>query len=263
MYTQCTTCKTTYPISAAQLRAGRGEVVCPRCRRVFDALDALSDTARDAVPDQLLPAKPTALGAGQTVPSSGQDQTMWEEVAGGGLPGPSGAASDVFGRWHEESEAPSSSPAIRAAWWLGSLAMLAALIAQVSVFQGARLAQNEQLRPWLEMLCEELACALPAFKDTRQIQIVDKTLQPAPGGIDGLEFSLVLANQARIPQAFPAIQLVLTDFNNTPVAARVFQPKEYLAELHNGLMPVGKPFEVHLVVVKPLRDVAGFKFELI
>lgn len=266
MYTQCPGCKTIYSISIAQLKAGRGEALCQGCHRVFNALDALADAADDAVSDGPRPANPPVLGPGDAVPASGADQRVWKEVADPELPRLSAQPGDASGRydsWNEDSEMQPSSPVTRAAWWLGALALLAVLLGQVGVFEGARLAQNESLRPWLDIACEVLHCSLPAFRDIGQIQILDKTLQPAAGGVDGLEFSLVLANQARLPQAFPDIRLVLTDFNNAPVAARIFRPEEYLSEPSTGLMPVGKPFEIHLLLAKPGREVAGFQFELI
>jgi hypothetical protein len=233
---------------------------------VFNALSALANTVKDAVPDDITPANLPVLGPRDAVPSSKYDREVSAEPTNGELPRLSAMAGESASRydtWSEEPEARPSSRAGRMAWGLGTFLLLALLGLQISVFEGARLAQNERLRPWLEIACEGLRCSLPQFKDIGQIRIIDRALQSAPGDIDGLEFRVVLANQARFPQAFPAIKLVLTEVNGKPVAARVFQPEEYLDANQTALMPVGKPFEIHLLLAKPSREVGGFAFELI
>jgi predicted Zn finger-like uncharacterized protein len=266
MYSQCPSCRTIYYISVAQLRAGRGEVLCQSCDHVFSALSTLADNVKDAIPDEVTPVNPPVLGLSNAVRSSQVDQEVLAEPTSDELPRQPAISAESVSRydtWNEELEARPSSRASRMAWGVGTLLLLALLIGQIGVFEGRRLAQNEHLRPWLEIVCESLRCSLPAFKDIHQIRIIDRALQPAPEDIDGLEFSLVLANEARFPQAFPVIKLVLTEVNGKPIGARVFQPEEYLDANQAVLMPVGKPFEIHLLLAKPSREVGGFAFELI
>jgi len=92
---------------------------------------------------------------------------------------------------------------------------------------------------------------------------VDRALHPAPNGIDGYEFSLALSNQSSLSQVFPSLKLVLAELNGRAIATRVFAPEEYLGEDPPTRMPVGKPFEVKLLIAKPSREIGGFSFELI
>jgi len=129
-------------------------------------------------------------------------------------------------------------------------------------FAGTDLPQDERLRPWLERACGSLGCDLPRFRAPLRIQILGSDLTPAPGGVEGYEFTLVLANQAALPQDFPAIKLSLEGRNGSPAASREFQPDEYLAESGPKLMPVGEPVEVRLLLSKPSREIDGFSVAL-
>lgn len=44
MFTRCPDCRTVFHISAAELRAADGTVICGACETTFDALDSLSET---------------------------------------------------------------------------------------------------------------------------------------------------------------------------------------------------------------------------
>lgn len=44
MFTRCSTCRTVFHITAAELRAAEGTVICGACGATFDALDSLSET---------------------------------------------------------------------------------------------------------------------------------------------------------------------------------------------------------------------------
>ena len=241
-------------------------MLCQNCRIAFNALNTLAETAEEAVPDGVATANPPMLGRGEVLASPGIEQGAFNGLTKNGLPSLSaapGASLGGYDVWEEESEVRPASRAGRMAFGFGVPLLLALLVLQIGLFEGNHLAQDERLRPWLEIACGELGCSLPQYKDVRQIQIIDRALQPAPDDIDGLEFILVVANEARFAQAFPAIKLVLTEVTGKPVAARIFSPGEYLDENQTGPMPVGKPFEIRLLLAKPSREVGGFNFELI
>jgi hypothetical protein len=175
-----------------------------------------------------------------------------------------GAREPKGPHWDEGSDEPPPLPrASGLGWWLGTFAMMALLAWQVSIFEGHQLVQNERVRPWLELACESFACELPPYKDTSRIQVVDRALLPAPDDIDGYEFSVILSNQSALAQAFPSIKLILLELNGRAVASRVFGPDEYLDATHPAKMPVGKPFEIRLLLAKPSSEVGGFSFDLL
>ena len=52
LYTQCPGCNTTFRINAKKLKAARGEVMCQNCHIIFNALNSLSSTVKEAVNDR-------------------------------------------------------------------------------------------------------------------------------------------------------------------------------------------------------------------
>lgn len=251
LYTRCPRCKTTYRITVAQLRSGRGEAECQQCQARFDALGALAENPARTAQEAAAAGSPTLLGRLDAVFGEADGRAVFPVMAPCGL-----AAAD-------EKAASPVSRLRRIAWGGGAFLLFASLVFQLGWFEGPRLVQDEGVRPWLEAVCQPLGCRLPGFHALRRIQIIGHALTPAPDGIDGYEFSVVLANQASLPQGFPTIKLILSADNGSPVAARVFQPTDYLKGQASALMPVGEPREIRLLLAKPQREVGGFSFELL
>ncbi|MFM8331886.1 MAG: zinc-ribbon and DUF3426 domain-containing protein [Candidatus Methylumidiphilus sp.] len=239
LYTRCPGCKTTYRISVAHLRQGRGEAHCQACQAPFSVLDSLAETPARAVPGQASPGKAPLLG-------------KLDAVAQPPAPAPLAAA---------QMPKPPDSGRRTAAWTVGAAMMLALLALQVGVYAAPQLAQHAPLRSSLESACLALGCDdLPPFRATAQIRIQGHALNPNGGGY---EFTLAVANHAPLPQAYPAVKLVLADGNGKPAAARVFQPAEYLPATAPALMPVGRPYEIRLLLAPPTGEIGGFSFDLL
>ncbi len=260
LYTQCPRCKSTYRIGVAQLRHGRGQAQCQECQASFNVLDTLAETVARAR------AEPPPVGQVMLGRLDVVDARKLEHepiFTRDGLPSLSDAdeTQPVSTDWNKRGDTPESHAASvgRASWGFGTLLLLALLAVQFGLFEGPRQAQNERLRPWLE----SLGCRLPVFRAPKSIQIVGHDLHPAPDGIVGYEFTLVLANQASLPQAFPGIKLILSAYNGSPVADRLFEPAEYLPNSSPALMPVGGLQEIRLLLAKPQREIGGFSFELL
>jgi predicted Zn finger-like uncharacterized protein len=254
LYTQCPLCQTTYRITVAQLRAGRGEAQCQQCQASFMVLDSLADNPARAKagPSSNKPAP--LLGRLEAV-AQREPAVKAEPEPAPPFPAESSA---------ETEPAAQARPAlpVRIAWAGGALALLILLAVQLVIFEGSSLAQNEAWRPRLEAACQWLACQLPPFRDLSRIQIIDDALNPAADGSEAYEFTLVFANQAALPQAFPAIKLILEAHNGSPAAVRVFQPEDYLPAASPGLIATGQLHEIHLRLAKPQSEVGGFSFEL-
>lgn len=148
------------------------------------------------------------------------------------------------------------------AWKWAVLAALGVLAGQALVFEGAHWAQNPRYRPWLDKLCAIAGRRLPEFRDLTRVEIIERGLTPARGGVDGLEFRAVIANYANQPQRFPDLRLTLTQYDGDPIAQRQFSPAEYLSQAPMALMAVGAPTEVQLLIANPGRSVGGFTIDL-
>lgn len=247
LHTECPSCKTVYRITLTQLRQGNGEAFCLECQASFNALATLTDKAA-----------PVRTTLSRQIPKLGQF-----EAAGNRMPKTrlDTLAAPIF---PENASAPTPRQAPnsgRLAWSIGAACMAILLVWQLSRFEGPSLAQNERLRPWLERTCASLGCRLPLFRVPSRIQIISHNLQPAPSDIEGYEFTLILANQATLPQAFPVIRLNLEDAQGNSAAVREFRPEEYLPNSAR-LMPVGEMQQIRLLLTKPGRAIGGFSFEL-
>jgi predicted Zn finger-like uncharacterized protein len=268
VYTRCPECKTAYRISIGQLRAGRGEALCERCQIVFNALVSLGQAVKDAVPEATAQARPPVLRDREAVALRKIRRQLPNDLGGGE---PTGAEQDATAIDAEALEEHDSGPAGESSsltsgvlWGGGVFVLTVLLLAQLVLFEGDRLVQSARVRPWLDMVCETINCSLPPYRDIRRIQVFDRALRPDSVRDDVLEFQLVFANQSNLPQALPNLKLVLTELNGSPVAERIFTPAEYLPEGEtSALMPVGKPFEIHLLFAKPRSNVGGFTFELL
>lgn len=268
MYTQCPSCKTTYRITLRQLRNGRGEALCQECQVAFNVLATLAETARDAIAgDPRQPVLPV-LGSTEAVPSMPYERDAARGLADE-LPSISATPRAPLKRYvawppdEEPPEIPAWSWASALAWGSGVVMLVGMLLVQLFVFEGDRLLQNPQLRPFLDLACDTLHCTLPEFRASQDIHIVSRSLRPMADEGNGLEFNLVIANQSSLAQAFPRIKLALTDGGGRPVQSRIFTPSDYLPSNDLRVMPVGKPFEIRLVLARPQQDVQGFEFKLL
>lgn len=265
MYTRCPECKTAYRIDIRQLRAGRGEARCERCHIVFDALASLATTVKEsAVVGPVRLVETPVLGEQEAVVLPRFERDRLNELDGVKVPE---LRAEVRG-----PAARPRRPKSRDRWptnetwaWAGGAVVLMLLLAgQVLAFEGRRLAQNVHTRPWMESLCSVLGCTLQPFRDLGNLQILDRALTLAGRSKDGLEFTLVFANQSDLPQVYPRLKLVLNQLDGRPAAERLFEPAEYLPDWsESSRMLVGVPVEVSLSLARPSRDIGGFAIEFL
>lgn len=278
LYTQCPQCQTTYRVTAAHLRIGRGLAQCQQCLSTFNALDALDETPLMAakvasagnLPPRLsqldavsLPTAETATRMATQRPSSqlprlGQLDVVDRPAKASILADFDGAEESLDLPWQHDRQAPRR-PWL---WGGGSLLLLALLAAQGFWYEGPFLLQNKSARLWLERACQELGCVLPPFRAPSLFYVLSHDFTPAANNVEGYEFSLVFVNDAPLPQAYPAIKLTL-DGNGTTAATRLFKPGDYLAKDAPPVMAQGEIKQVRLLLAKPSREVDGFSFELL
>lgn len=268
MYLTCPTCQTVYAVRAAMLREGQGEVRCGACRSVFNALDYLSDELPQAgAPDgeqALSPDTPTSAPA--SAPAS----------APVGVRANAGPAVDVAEpleavpralREDLERVEPAHSPALRSAGiWVAAVLLLGLLAVQYLWFAPSDLgARFPMLRNTVERFCVQAGCMQRAARVPELIRMISRDVRAHPRYEGALLVSATFTNAAAWPQPFPRVRLNLYDVTGATIAARTFEPAEYLSGVlpADTSLPPGQPVQIGLEVIAPDQAAVSFEFEFL
>lgn len=237
LVTACPECATSFHVKQDQLAANRGKVRCGNCGHVFDALSRLSE-----VPEQTtLTAKPPAPAPAPTVnsPRSVPD-----------------TASRIKLDNHPKKRRISSWLLIPAALFF----LLLALLQTLYYLRTPIAAHWPELRPHLEAACTLIDCKVPLPRQAELLAIIDSDLQEDVDREGLIHLSATIVNNAPFTQAYPVLELTLTNNYDKPVIRRPFTPQEYLPSDNTGpgLMP-GEEIELRLPLTVNDDAVAGYR----
>ncbi|HVJ36773.1 MAG TPA: DUF3426 domain-containing protein [Stenotrophomonas sp.] len=169
------------------------------------------------------------------------------------------AAAPTFARPRVRARAPRAS-----AWqWMVLAALALLLVMQILLADRARLAADARWRPVLSGLCGMLHCELPVWHEPTAFTMLDRDVRPAPGETGVLRIQASFRNDARWQQAWPWLQLSLSDADGRVIGSRVFSPAEYLGqapEPGQTLAP-GQSGRVDFRVREPAAGTAAFTFD--
>lgn len=132
---------------------------------------------------------------------------------------------------------PPASPLARTAWGLAVTVLASALAVQGAYLFRAELSRElPGLRPLYVAACAQLGCDMPLPRDAALFDIENSDLQSEPGRPGRHMLYATVKNRAPYPQAWPHLELTLTDAQDGPLARRVFAPEEWVgaAPLDNG-----------------------------
>ena len=249
MFTQCPYCLTVYEPTPEQLARGRGVLRCGLCERQFDALERLSDEPGSAT------ISPIAAASAVPRIERGPEQNSLFEL-------PVDDSTPSFVVKHRPATAEERSLRIRTLWWAGSVVLCVALMLQIVLAQRAELAENPRLRPALTTLCKALRCDLPLWRNPAALQLLTRDVRPQPSVPDAMLISASFRNTAPWPQAWPVLELALSDLNGKTLALRRFQPDEYLgAAGHDPTLLPGQSASATLEVQAPGKQAVAFAFD--
>lgn len=206
--TQCPACNTRFRVSPEQLEVRQGLVRCGECQAVFDATQFLHDDE----------------------PSPQLDLPIIEEVLSVAATPDAAPSLSVVGQ-NAADDRPEIAPERKRRWpWLvGSLMLLLALLGQGAYFFRIELAANmPSLKPALVAYCGLLNCNIPLPQKADLMSIESSDLEADPAQASVIIFNATLRNRAPYAQAYPHLELTLTNAQDKPLARRTFQPLEYL-----------------------------------
>ena len=207
LVTRCPGCGTAFRVQRDQLSARGGRVRCGKCSSVFDGVAALIDDGGERI--ALEPSPQLGLFDPSRRPAfsaTANDEPVPEFLA------------------------PLEPPRHHA--WLWAFAALVAGVAlatqAVYVYRAEIAASAPEARAPLEAFCRLLRCAVVLPRHAEQMTIESSDLQADPGREGIIVLNALLRNRAALPQAYPALELTLTDTGGRAVLRRVLMPADYL-----------------------------------
>lgn len=160
---------------------------------------------------------------------------------------------------------PRAEPESRRTGWLWGtgviVLLLGTLLQGVWVFRTELTMAAPSLRPQFLEWCRNLGCSVPLPKKADLIGIEGSELKPSPQGKGLLQLSATLRNRAPFSQAYPALEVTLTDTDDKPLARRVFNPAEILpakTDIAAGF-PAGSDLSLSLTLDPTTLTAAGYR----
>ncbi|MFT7228835.1 MAG: putative Zn finger-like uncharacterized protein [Methylophilaceae bacterium] len=273
--TSCPQCDTQFLLNDELIAAYGGKVQCGSCEHVFNASDRLTEVCDDiSSADEYQAAVETTsaentppvnpLPAVKTAPfDTGSDVTATKEtlapqvsstnsngdvdyitVQPAATVGPTAEKEapetvlNLDGVKEKNNKKPRQYSFLSI---LISLLLLLVFIGLSVYFLRAKIASEyPQLKPALERACKKLNCTIDLPKNLDLISIGNSDMQEDDAYQAVINFSSSLQNNATYSQAYPNIELTLTDSDDTPVIKKLIKPKDYLVskkKLAEGLAP--------------------------
>lgn len=272
LVTTCPSCGTRFRFNPVDVSAHGGEGRCSVCRHVFNALNhvtPMDETATESLPPQetetTLDAQEYPLPAAEvTEPQPVEIPHQAEETP----PEPALPLSEPLAPAEPIPETLFVRRPSRLPFFLKQLTVVSLLLA-IALIQVALFYRQQVINvlpsayPLLAGLCQPLACTAPLPRQSAQIAIEDYRLLSHPDFENVLILESTLRNHARYPQAYPVLELTLTDQVNAPVAIKNLAPEEYqpdTEELVHGIPPSGM---THVQVYLGIDSVQSSKYKLI
>jgi len=146
--------------------------------------------------------------------------------------------------------------------WLAVPALALGLVVQIAVADRARLAADPVWRPRIIALCDLLRCQVPAWHEPAALHIISREIRPHPSAPGVLLVTATFRNDAAFAQAWPQLQLSLTNLDGDSFGLRRFSPREYLgSDPATPLIDAGQSATITLEIVDPGRRAVAFGFE--
>ncbi len=238
--TQCPECSTLFKVSDAQIAAHDGLVRCGRCHIVFNARDHLHDNEpsrqlnlpidlESPITNRANVSSNVALTKDNLLVSTDANLMPIADVPG--LENASNTLAQSVQFVEELTEVVNSKPS-RIRRWVGILTALLLtliLLAQATYFFRVELAARlPGLKPLLTQYCTLLKCTIELPQNAELMVIESSELESDPNHGNIVTLHALLHNRADYAQAFPSLELTLTDLQDHVIARRIFHPVDYV-----------------------------------
>ncbi len=260
--TLCPACQTQFFVTAEQLEKHHGKVRCGECAQVFDATQHLIERDADssAEPNDEIVVEPTLTDVGLNsvtqevnpteITTTGSPETLGDYV-------PSGKKS-----WFSSNRNAHHSKWLRYTISFICIVLgLTAALQAIYAYRSSIAAVYPVTTPYLKALCAPLNCKIALPKNIALIVIDDSDIQEDADFAGALRFTSTLKNQANYSQAYPNIELTLTDMNDQALLRRTLKPIDYLPKSLNVKdgFASGETVTINLALVAKEVVVSGYR----
>ena len=150
-------------------------------------------------------------------------------------------------------------------WNIGSILLMVVFLIQTIYFKHNDLAKSPQLRPWIESLCEHLACDLSLPSEIKKLELLGQDIRSHPKQKKALLVSTTIINNAGYTQSYPILEITFSNMNGEKIAMRRFLAAEYLpanTEIEKGMRP-NTPIKIELGMLDPGVEAVNFEFDFL
>ncbi len=294
--TSCPACETQFLLNKEHLKAHRGKVQCGNCEHIFNAKNRLTEISDDI-------HSPAEYQASLEAQSESSDSSS-EKPIGDVLNIVLESVPNLEDLNSSESIQETDSPYIgnelpemnetydadliqapiiiedlttdskfqkiktEANYWLIIPCLLLALLAglQAIYFQRTKIAaEYPQYKPYLVQACAVLNCKINLPSNLEFLTIDDSDMQEDENHQNVIKFSSLLINNAPYTQAYPNIELTLTDTSDQAVLRKLIKPIDYLEANINEASGIDSREEVLIKLAINVTDlaVAGYRVLLV
>ena len=298
--TSCPACNAAFYVLPDQLAAHRGNVRCGKCEHVFNALDRLAqvadeETTKKPEPSTQAPIIEEEFVAADieiiaesdvtisvepetAIPAESQDKSAKDagilsqeppaiSITDYSIPASASILSPTMMDDAARNKTGKTSGGSRSGFakfliFLLALILLLAGTAQAVYYLRSDIAARwPQYRPILEQACQYVQCKVELPMNADLIVIDDSDLQEDLDRQGLIHLYTTLINTASHAQAYPLLELTLTDVNDKPLLRRTFKPQEYLpaeADIKRGVL-AKQEINIKLSLTARGEAVAGYR----
>ncbi len=152
-------------------------------------------------------------------------------------------------------------PGVRIALGLLALLLVAGLALQAAHHQRDAIAARwPELRPTLDLWCEQAGCRIEALRRIEDISVESTALTRVAGPADAFRLAVALRNRSGLPLALPSIDLSLTDAGGQLVARRALGPADF--RVNAAPIAPGGEAALQLTLAAGSQRVVGYTVEI-
>lgn len=266
MYTRCPHCRTVFSVTEAQIRARGGVVKCGHCAEVFRADHYLTRELPKKSPAQTTSTTKSAPVKATAAKKKAAPKKEKVSTATKPAPKPEPKGPVILPTLQELLHGRDHVPTRPLPWIIASALAGLVLVLQFLHFYASEISQVQPfLRPLLTHYCALTHCAMRPPLEPGLIELTKTTIAPHPKYANALSLRATMINRAAFTQAYPVMEVSITNRDGIVIGRRTFRPEDYLAKAPavNDVMVPNVIVHTRIAFTLPHQRADGYEIRLI